>query len=125
MMLQIQVLADRISERGACDGRAFLICILMDKRCFDDNDDNGDFDTDYEDSTYLHMNILCSVIVTKRKHIEALPFSRAWNTAVASSQLRGFEAINWDLCRLCEVEVNKGESGLERIWEPFSLEILA
>ena len=79
------MLADRISERGACDGRAFLICILMDKRCFDDNDDNGDFDTYYEDATYLYMIILRSVIVTNRKHVEALPFSRAWNTAVASS----------------------------------------
>ena len=79
------MLADRISERGACDGRAFLICILMDKRCFDDNDDENDLGTYDEDSTHLHMNILRSVIVTKRKHIEALPFSRAWNTAVASS----------------------------------------
>ena len=79
------MLADRISERGACDGRAFLICILMDKRCFDDNDDNGDLGTYDEDSTYLHMIILRSVIVTNRKHVEALPFSRAWNTAVPSS----------------------------------------
>ena len=76
------MLADRISEWGACDGRAFLICILMDKRCFDDKNDLGTYD---EDPTHLHMNILRSVIVTKRKHAEALPFSRAWNTAVASS----------------------------------------
>ena len=74
------MLADRISERGAFDGRAFLICILMDKRCFDDNDDKNDFGTYHEDPINLHMNILRSVIVTKRKHIEALPFSRAWNT---------------------------------------------
>ena len=79
------MLADRISEWGACDGRAFLICILMDKRCFDDNDDKNDFGTYHEDPIYLHMNILRSVIVTKRKHVEALPFSRAWNTTVPSS----------------------------------------
>ena len=76
------MLADRISEWGACDGKAFLICILMDKRCFDDN---GDLGTYHEDPINLHMNVMWSVIVTKRKHVEALPFSRAWNTAVPSS----------------------------------------
>ena len=52
------MLADRISEWGACDGRAFLICILMDKRCFDDNHDNGDLGTNHEDPIYLHI-VIC------------------------------------------------------------------